>query len=291
MTVVSDPDRAVADISQGACVGIGGSINAGHPMALVRALIRARTRALTLAGLTAGLELDMLVAAGSCSRLVAAYVGAEGLVSLPPAIRWAAEEHRLEIWENEEGVHLASLRARAQRVPYATWTGGVGTAVTAHPLVEQAVDDRTGSAYLKVRPLEVDVALLWAEAADTEGNVLLWGADMGDEALRAAADVRIVQVERIEPTETLARTPDRVVPWAADVVVCAPGGTHPFAGSAVGLDRDWLADYASTVSEARRADDPGAVDAFLDRWIRDVDGEDGYFAQLGRDRLDSLAVT
>jgi glutaconate CoA-transferase subunit A len=259
-------------------------------MALVRALIRAGTPDLTLASLTAGLELDMLVAAGSCSRLVAAYVGAEGLVSLPPAIRWAAEEGRLEIWENEEGVHLASLRARAQRVPYATWVGGVGTAVTGHPLVEQAVDDRTGVTYLKVRPLEVDVALLWAEAADTEGNILVWGPDMGDEAARAAADLRIVQVERIESTATLALNPDRVVPWAADVVVCAPNGTHPFAGSATALDREWLVDYATTVSDARRSGDPSAVDAFLDRWIRDVDGEDGYFAELGEARLEGLAT-
>lgn len=291
MVLVSDPDAAVAAVPAGACVGVGGSINAGHPMALVRALIRARKPDLTLAALTAGLELDMLVAAGSCTRLVAAYVGAEGLVSLPPAIRWASEEGRLEIWENEEGVHLASLRARAQRVPYATWTGGVGTAVTGHPLVEQAVDDRTGAAYLKVRPLEVDVALVWAEAADTEGNILLWGPDMGDEAIRAAADRRIVQVERIESTAELARHPDRVIPWAADVVVCAPNGTHPFAGTATALDREWLTTYATTVSEARRAGDRAAVDAFLDRWIRDVDGEDGYFEQLGAARLESLATS
>ena len=36
MALVSDPDSAVAHIPHGACVGIGGSINAGHPMALVR---------------------------------------------------------------------------------------------------------------------------------------------------------------------------------------------------------------------------------------------------------------
>lgn len=290
MAVVTDPDAAVAQIAPGAWVGIGGSVNAGHPMALVRALIRARTSGLTLAGLTAGLELDMLVAAGSCDRLVAAYVGAERFVPLPPAIRWAAEEDSLEIWENDEGVHLASLRARAQRLPYSTWVGGVGTAVTKHPLVEQAVDERTGAAYLKVRPLRVDVALTWAEAADTEGNVLIWGPDFGDEALRAAAEVRIVQVERIEPTEVLAENPDRVIPWAADVVVCAPRGTHPFAGSSIDLDSDWLVDYGAAVAEARRASNPAALDAFLDRWIRDVDGEDGYFAELGGSRLAALAA-
>lgn len=288
MTLIASCDEAVARIAPGACVGVGGTINAGHPMALVRALIRSGTSGLTLAGLTSGLELDLLVAAGVADRLAAAYVGAERYVGLPPAIRWAAEEGRLEVWENEEGVHLASLRARAQRLPYQTWVGGVGTGVTRHPLVEEAVDDRTGAAYLKVRPLKVDVALLWAEAADADGNLLLWGADMGDEALRAAADLRIVQVERMATTEDLARFPDRVVPWGADIVVNAPLGTHPFSSTTLRLDEAWLEEYAAMITNARRAGNPAAVGAFLDHWIRRPDGEEGYLAALGLPRLRAL---
>ena len=282
------PDAAIRRISDGSCVGVGGSINAGHPMALVRALIRARTSDLTLAGLTAGLDLDLLIAAGACSRLSAAYVGAERFVSLPPALRWAAEEDRIEIWENEEGVHLASLRAKAQRLPFATWVGAVGTSVTAHPLVESAVDESTGRTYLRVRPLELDVALLWAEAADADGNLLLWGPDLGDEALRAAADLRIVQVERIVSTDILSLTPDRVVPWGADIVVPAPLGTHPFSSSTLRSDSVWLTDYAKTIVDARRAHEPEHVQAYLDTTIRDVDGEDGYFEQIGIRRIRSL---
>jgi glutaconate CoA-transferase, subunit A len=282
------PDAAIRHIPDGSCVGIGGSINAGHPMALVRSLIRARTSGLTLAGLTAGLELDLLIAAGACSTLSAAYVGAERFVSLPPALRWAAEEGRIEIWENEEGVHLASLRAKAQRLPYATWIGAVGTSVETHPLVEAAVDESTGRAYLRVRPLELNVALLWAEAADEDGNLLLWGPDLGDEALRAAADLRIVQVERIVPTDVLALTPDRVVAWGADVVVPSPLSTHPFSSSTLRLDSAWLTRYAKTITDARRARDPARVQAFLDATIRDVDGEDGYFEHIGVRRLRSL---
>lgn len=288
MARVADPEAAVAEIPSGACVGVGGGINAGHPMALVRALIRQGTTGLTLAGLTSGLELDLLVAAGAADRLAAAYVGAERFVSLPPAIRWAAEEGRLEIWENEEGVHLASLRARAHRVPYATWRGAIGTGVTRHPLVEEAVDEPTGQTYLKVRPLEIDAAIVWAEAADADGNLLLWGADMGDEALLAAGDLRIAQVERVVSTESLARFPDRVLPWAADVVVPAPLGTHPFASSALAIDSEWLIGYATAVTAARREGDRAGLDAYLDRWIRRADGEAGYMEELGSARLQEL---
>lgn len=286
--VVLDPDDAVGQVPSGACVGVGGSINAGHPMALVRALIRARITGLTLVGLTSGLDLDLLVAAGAVSALSAAYVGAEALVGLPPAIRWAAEEGRLEVWETEEGIHLAGLRARAQKLPYATWRGGIGTSTADHPHVEPAVDEATGTPYLKVRPLHVDAALVWAEAADDQGNLLLWGPDLGDDALRNAADLRIAQVERIVPTSVLAKHPDRVMPWAADIVVPAPLSTHPFAGSALREDGDWIVDYARTVAEARRSGDLDRVGAFLDAWVHGVDGEDGYLEKVGLRRLREL---
>jgi glutaconate CoA-transferase subunit A len=285
---VLDPDEAVDRIPDGACIGVGGSVNAAHPMALVRALIRARRTGLTAVGLTGGLDLDMLVGSGSVSTLSAAYVGAEGIVGLPPAIRWAAEEGRLEVWESDEGVHLASLRARAQKLPYQGWSGSLGTAVTAHPLVEEAVDEASGARYLKVRPLRVDFALLWAEAADAQGNLLLAGPDFGDEALRNAADVRIVQVERIVPTAAIARHPDRVVPWGADVLVRSPLSTHPFSGSSIRIDESWIGLYADAVSTARKAGSVSALERFFDGWHREVEGEDGYFARLGVARMREL---
>jgi glutaconate CoA-transferase subunit A len=240
-------------------------------------------------GLTSGLDLDLLVASGVASTLSAAYVGAEDIIGLPPGIRWAAEEDRLEVWETEEGIHLASLRARALKLPYETWTGTLGTSPTSHPLVEQTVDEATGATYLKVRPMKVDAALVWAEAADEEGNLLLWGPDMGDEWLRNAADLRIAQVERILPTSVLSRHPDRVMPWAADIVVRSPLSTHPFASSALRVDDRWILDYSNAVTAARKAGDPAQLDAFFDEWIRDVD-EDGYFEKVGIARLRELMI-
>ncbi len=290
MTVILDADAAVREISSGACVGVGGSINSGHPMALVRALIRAGVSDLTVVGLTSGLDLDLLVAAGAAGTLSAAYVGAEDIVGLPPGIRWAAEENRLDVWESEEGIHLASLRARALKLPYTTWSGTLGTSPTSHPLVEEAVDEATGAHYLKVRPLKVDAALVWAEAADEDGNLLLWGPDMGDEWLRNAADVRIAQVERIVPTAVLSRQPDRVMPWAAEIVVRAPLSTHPFGSSALRVDDQWILEYAGAVGAARKAADPARLESFFDEWIREVDGEDGYLEKVGVARLRELMI-
>ena len=290
MALILDPDSAVRDIATGSCVGDGGSINAVHPMALVRALVRARVTGLTVVGLTSGLDLDFLVAAGCADAISAAYVGAEDIVGLPPGIRWAAEEGRVDVWESDEGIHLASLRARALKLPYTTWTGTLGTSCTNHPLVETAVDEATGQSYLKVRPLKVDAALVWAEAGDEDGNLLLWGPDMGDEWLRNAADVRIAQVERIVPTAVLSRSPDRVMPWAAEIVVRSPLSTHPFASSVLRPDDEWIVAYANTVTEARRGGEPARLQRFFDEWMRDVDGEDGYLDKVGIGRLRALMI-
>ena len=73
MALILDPDSAVREISSGSCVGVGGSINSGHPMALVRALIRARVTDLTVVGLTSGLDLDFLVAADPEGTLIDAF--------------------------------------------------------------------------------------------------------------------------------------------------------------------------------------------------------------------------
>jgi hypothetical protein len=152
------------------------------------------------------------------------------------------------------------------------------------------VDELTGAPYLKVRPLTVDAGLVWAEAADEDGNLLLWGPDMGDEWLRNAADLRIAQVERIVPTAVLSRHPDRVMPWAAEIVVRAPLSTHPFGSTALAVDDRWLTTYAGAVGQARRAGDPEQLQSFLDEWIRTVDGEAGYLNKVGVPRLLELMV-
>jgi hypothetical protein len=176
------------------------------------------------------------------------------------------------------------------KLPYTTWTGALGTSCVDHPLVEAAVDEATGVSYLKVRPLKIDAALVWAEAADEDGNLLLWGPDMGDEWLRNAADVRIAQVERIVPTAVLSRHPDRVMPWAAEIVVRAPLSTHPFGSSALAVDDEWIVSYSQAVAEARKAGAPGRLQAFLDAWIRNVGGEDGYLQKVGLGRLRELMI-
>ena len=84
-SVLAALDVAVAGIADGATVGIGGAVTAGHPMALVRALARRGVRDLTVVAPTGGIEVDLLIAAGCVRRVVGSYVGIEGVAAVGPS--------------------------------------------------------------------------------------------------------------------------------------------------------------------------------------------------------------
>ncbi|MGE0797671.1 MAG: CoA transferase subunit A [Lautropia sp.] len=287
-TVAGGCAEAISCIRDGMTVAVGGSINSGHPMALVRALIQRAAKDLTIVCGFGSMDIDMLVGSGAVRRLVAAFVGVEGVSGVAPLLRWACEGNRIEAWDLDEGVLLTALRAAAQRVPYATWRCGLGTDATANPLCELVGDAWDGKPYLKVRPLPVDVCLYWAEAADVDGNVLRWGADFGDPGLAAASAVRIVQVERIVPARLLEDAADRVAPWQADIVVSAPLGTYPFAGSAIDDDLSWLSSYLETMAALHRDGDWDRVAPTIARLLCLDGGEHAFLESVGVARLREL---
>src|SRR5688500_13259587 len=87
-TRLTDVHTAVSRVEDGMTVAIGGFINSSHPMMVVRELIRGGRRNLTVVGAaSAGLEVDLLIAAGVARKVVAPYVGAEGLAAIGPAFR------------------------------------------------------------------------------------------------------------------------------------------------------------------------------------------------------------
>lgn len=287
--VATSMQDAVSSIGSGMTVGVGGALNMGHPMALVRALMqRADLKDLTIASGFGSMEIDMLAGSGMARRVIAAFVGAEGVPGLPPLLRWACETNRVEAWDIDEGLLLAALRAAAQKLPYATWRCGLGTDAAVNPLTEQVTDERTQLPYLKVRPLEIDAFLFWAEAADAQGNVLGWGPDFGDQGFIDAARMRIVQVERIVPTEVLQAAPDRVAPWQAEVVVASPMGTYPFGGTLLNDDVPWLAAYVASMAQLHQAGEWGAVRPALHKLLQ-LDGDDhAFLLQAGLPRLREL---
>jgi glutaconate CoA-transferase subunit A len=289
---VLDIDEAVGWVESGMTLGIGGFINSGHPMALVRALIRSGVDDLVVVGAaSAGLEVDMLIAAGRVRKVITPYVGAEGLAPIGPAFRRAAQKGEIEVWELDEAHHYAGLRAAAQRLPFNPWRAGVGTSIPEiNTDIKVFPDPIDGLPMLAIPAIQIDVCLLHAAVSDVFGNVQYHGNRYGDQALFAASDRTVVEVESMISTEEVRRNPHATVIPGADAVVRAPFGAHPFSADGFyRLDEAHIGEYVAAATSWLRTDDRSGIDAYLEQYIFAANDHVEYLEQVGLRQLLSLS--
>lgn len=282
--VLTSADDAVAAIADGATVGLGGAVTAGHPMTLVRALARSGVRDLTLVAVTGGIEVDLLIACGCVSKVAGAYVGVESVAGVGPVFRRAVEAGDVEVVDLDEAHCVMGLRAAGHGLPFLPWRGGVGTDLTVvNPSLVAFEDPIRGEPLIAVPALELDVALIYAETADVYGNAQVVGTGAMDQLLGNAARRVIVQCDRIVPTETIRAQPERTWYWADTAVVHAPFGTHPYSNAGMIADQEHLAEF---VAAARGEDLPG----WLERYVHGPATHEDYLEAIGIRRLVSLLV-
>jgi glutaconate CoA-transferase subunit A len=284
-SVVESEIRAAARITDGLTIGIGGFINTGHPMAIVRQVVRNRVRNLTVVGAaSSGLDVDLLIAAGCASRVIAPYVGAEGIAPIGPAFQAAAQAGEIEVWELDEAMYYAGLRASAQRLPFNPWRAGVGTSYpSVNPDLVEFSDPVKGERLLAIPAIEIDVALLHASIADVFGNVQHNGTGYGDRAIHAAADSTVVSVERLVSREEIKRNPAATSVPGADAVVRAPFGAHPFSPDEAAL-REYV-EAARPLRDGNR----GPMERYLERYVYEPETHVAYLERMGMARLMSLS--
>jgi glutaconate CoA-transferase subunit A len=285
-SVVREVADAVAGIEDGATVGLGGAVTAGHPMALVRALARRGVRDLTLVAPVAGIEVDLLIAAGCVRKVIGSYVGVEGLSAVGPVYRRAMEEAEIEMVDLDEAHCVMGLRAAGHKLPFMPWRGGVGTSF---PQLNSSLvefdDPVAGEPLLAVPAIRVDVALIASETADEYGNVQVVGTPHMDQLLGAAADRVIVQVDRVVSNDVIRRQPERTLYWRDATVVRAPFGTHPYSNGWMTSDEQHLGEF---VKAGREGGD--ALDEYLRRYVGEPEDHDAYLEAIGIRRVVSLLI-
>lgn len=284
-------DAALDHVRPGMTIAIGGFINSSHPMMVVRGLIRRGLTDLVIVGAaSSGLEIDMLIAAGCARRVVAPYVGGEVLAAIGPAFRAAAERSLIDVYELDEAMYYAALRAAAQRVPFNPWRSGVGTSFPQiNPAIKVFQDPCNGETLLAIPALNIDVAFLHAAVSDAYGNVQYVGHGFGDRAIYAAADRTFVQVEHVVSNEEIRRDPLRTAIPGADGVIRARFGSHPFASPGhYTEDKDHIRDYVRAATAWAKNGDRTALDAYLQRFAREPADHVEYLERVGLRRLLSL---
>lgn len=281
---IIDEAEAVKWIEDGMTIAIGQPA----PMAMVRAIIRRGLKNLTV--VDSGFSLDMLIAAGCVRRVVSYYAGGGFGNPVTPSFRRAAERGEIEVWECEEGILCAGLQAAAQSLPFLPWRGGVGTSL---PEVNRDLkvfnDPISGETLIAVPPIKPDVTILHAATADAYGNVQhVGGPGWIDLFMYRACDRAIVQVEKIISNEEIRADPWKTTIAAADAIVRAPFGAHPFYSRGYYVqDNEHLKEYNGAAGDAAGGD-AKALNAYFDKYCRGPADNVEYLGRIGIRRLLSL---
>jgi glutaconate CoA-transferase subunit A len=275
-------DQAAALVDDGAVVALGGGLSARLPMALVRELIRQGRQGLHVVGSAHGIDVDLLVAAGSITVCEESYVGFEQDLGLAPAFRRAAENGAIEIRESCCDTILTQLRAAEFGLPFLPVRGVKGSDIRRlHPEYGEVVCPFTGETLVAVPPLRPDVTLLHAPLGDRRGNLHLDQPYVLDERFAAASRHVVATVDRLASTDEVAAAGITIPAHLVAAVAEVPYGAHPsscYPGYA--YDRAHLVEYIAAAS-------PGgeALSAYLERYITGAPTEEAYRKLIGEERL------
>jgi glutaconate CoA-transferase, subunit A len=282
--VVSLREAIAANVRDGDTLAIEGFTHL-ISFAAAHEVIRQGRRDLTLVRLTPDLVYDQMVAAGCASKLVFSWLGNPGVGSLH-AIRRAIEGGHIEIEEYSHHGMVARYAAGASRLPFFPLRSYDGSDLeAANPLIRRVVSPYDGEEIAVVPPINPDVTIIHAQRADGDGNVQAWGiVGVQREAAMAAGRV-IAVVEELVASSVIRDDPDRTLlpGTVVDAVCVEPFGAHPsYAQGYYDRDNGFYRDWDAISRE------PARLEAWLDEWVRGLDGRAAYVARLGPETVDRL---
>lgn len=271
-------DAAVARLSDGMTVGIGGWGPRRKPMAFVRALLRSPVKDLTLVSY-GGADVGMLAAAGKIRKLVFAFVSLDA-IPLEPWFRKAREAGKLEVLELDEGMLQWGLKAAAFGLPFLPTRVGLGTDLAALGglrTVDSPYDD--GETLIAMPALKLDAAIIHVNRCDRRGNLQALGPDTyyDEWFARAAAQTYVTTeeiVDRMEDHYAGDAKANIVERSFVSGVIHAPYGAHPSSMPPLyGWDMGYLKRYTAAA----------AADGGWAAWSEQATGTDeaDYLARVG----------
>lgn len=200
------------------------------PHAAAHETIRQEVADLTLVRMTPDIIYDQMIGMGMVKKLIFSYAGNPGVGSLR-RFRDAVENgwpRPLEIEEHSHAAMANAYEAGAAGLPCAIFRGYQGAELpTVNPRIRSVDCPFTGETLAAVPAIRPDVAVIHAQRADRQGNVLIEGIlGVLKEAVLAAKRA-VVTVEEI--VDDLDPHPNAcVLPhWTVSAIAPVPGGAHP----------------------------------------------------------------
>jgi glutaconate CoA-transferase subunit A len=263
-------DEAVATLSDGMTIGIGGWGSRRKPMSLVRALLRSDLKDLTIVSY-GGPDVGLLCAAGKVRKLVYGFVSLDS-IALEPHFRAARQSGSIpEVVEYDEGMLQWGLYAASLRLPFLPTRAGLGSDVVKNSPFLRTVTSPYDDAeeLLAVPALTLDAAFVHLNRADERGNAQFLGPDLYFDDLflgAAATGRRFLSCERIVPTEELLANGTfhtlKINRSMVDGVIEAPNGAH-----FTNCQPDYERDEAFQKEYAKAAADPEAWQQFVATYL------------------------
>jgi glutaconate CoA-transferase, subunit A len=250
--------QAVADlIRDGDTIALEGFTHL-IPVAAGHEIIRQGRRDLTLVRLTPDIVYDQLIGAGCARKLIFSWGGNPGVGSLH-RFRAAVQADELEIEEHSHAGMANRYVAAASGLPFAVLRGYNGTSLPEHTATIKPITcPFTGEVLTAVPALDLDVAVIHAQQADRNGNVMLWGLTGIQKEAVLGGRRSLVTVEEI--VDELTPRPGAVVlpRWVVTKIAEVPGGAKP----------SYAQDYYDRDNEAYRAwDDVSRDDTKFAEWL------------------------
>ena len=218
MNKVRTMEEALAGVTDGMAVMIGGFLNVGTPPLLVDELVNRGVRQLTVIGNDTAFPdrgIGKLVVNKQVKKAIVSHIGTN------PETGRQMMADELEVELTPQGTLAEQIRAGGSGLGGILTPTGVGT------VVEEGKQKLTiaGREYLLELPLRADVALVYAHKADKAGNLIFRRSARNFNPIMAmAAD--LVVAEAGEIVEIGALDPDEImIPGiVVDYVVASKGG-------------------------------------------------------------------
>jgi glutaconate CoA-transferase, subunit A len=277
-------DEAVARVTDGDHVALGGCLYSRTPLALVRALLRRRPRRLTLSRNLMCYEGEWCLVAESLDKIVTSWMGIGLPWGLSKIVREYVESGRVVF---EEWSHLGlglRFRAAAMGVPFLPSLTMLGSDLMEVGGSRMVRCPYTGESLHAVPALFPDVALLHVHRADRRGNCQIEGYPHMDADLAMAAATVLVTAEEIVSEEEIRRRPDRtVIPgFIVDALCHVPYGSYPHeCYGRYDAETAHFTEYVSGI----QAEGVRGVARYLDRFVYGPATHPEYLALFGEARL------
>jgi 3-oxoacid CoA-transferase subunit A len=195
--VVGSIAEALAPVTDGMTILVGGFGLSGNPEALIRGVIDRGVRELTLVSNNAGnlgKGLATWLRAGIVRRVICSYIGNNDELHA----RMAAGTITVEI--TPQGTLAERMRAAGAGIPAFYTPTGVGT-VAENGKETKEIDGRR---YILERALRGDIALVRAQTSDRFGNLRFWRTARNfNPVMATAAKLSIVECDRLVDNGTL----------------------------------------------------------------------------------------